>query len=325
MPNYAIMRMSKCKIGSVTPIFNHHERQKVKYKSNPDIDTQKTHLNYHIQEPTGRYRQLVLKRIEEVGAKKRKDSVVMQDCLVTATPAWLKEKSLDEQREYFEYAYEFFTKHFRKENIISAVVHMDEANPHMHLCFVPITEKGKLSSKEIIGGPPGLCKWQDKFFEYISEKYPDIVRGTPAKVSHRKHIPTFMFKVANELFDHYGEICNAINDIGIVGNAKKKNEAILLLGRYAPEMAQLKTQLATTDKHIDYLEWELLSERNLNSDYRSKNYEQELALKEANRSIYDLNRKQKELERLVSQIPPEVLEQLAQREKQNRKRSKGAR
>ena len=134
-----------------------------------------------------------------------------------------------------------------------------------------------------------------------------------------------MFKVANELFDHYGEICNAINDIGIVGNAKKKNEAISLLGRYAPEMAQLKTQLATTDKHIDYLERELLSERNLNSDYRSKNYEQELALKEANRSIYDLNRKQKELERLVSQIPPEVLEQLAQREKQNRKRSKGAR
>lgn len=78
---------------------------------------------------------------------------------------------------------------------------MDEATPHMHLCFVPITEKGRLSSKDIIGGPKGLVGWQDKFYEYMHEKYPDITRGTPAKVSHRKHIPPFMFKVAGELYD----------------------------------------------------------------------------------------------------------------------------
>lgn len=325
MANYAIMRMEKRKLSSVGKICSHHERLKAEYKSNPDIDPSRTHLNYHIIEPTAKYRKMILDRIEETGAKRRKDSVVMQDCFVGGTPDWLKSKSLEEQREYFVYAYRFFEDNFKKENIISAVVHMDEETPHMHLCFVPITNKGRLSSKDIVGGPSGLVKWQDKFYEYMHERYPDITRGTPAKVSHRKHIPPFMFKVAGELYDHYGEICKAINDIGLMNNAKKKDAAIALLGRYAPEMAQLKVQLKSTDKHIAYLERELLGERNLNSDYRSKNYEQELALKEANRKIYELNRRQKELDKVISLIPPEVLQQMVQREKEQRKREKGAR
>lgn len=270
MANYAIMRIQKCKIGSVTKLNKHHERQKSEYKSNPDIDTVQSAFNYHIIEPKRKYRDVVLDRIEEVGAKKRKDSVVMQDCLIGATPDWIKSKSVDEQYEYFNYACSFLEKKIGKENIISAVVHTDEATPHMHLCFVPITDKGRLSSKEIIGGPSGLVKWQDEFYEYIHDRYPDIDRGIPAKLTHRKNIPPFMFKVASDLFDHYGDICNAINDIGMVGNAKKKNEAIALLGRYAPEMAQLKVQLSTTDKHIAYIEKELHSERDINEKDRRK-------------------------------------------------------
>ena len=49
--------------------------------------------------------------------------------------------------------------------------------------------------------------------------------------------------------------------------------------------------------------------------YRSINYEHELELKQANRKIYELNQKQKELEKVISKIPPEVLQQMAQQEK----------
>ena len=287
MANYAIMRIEKRKLGSVGRIGNHHERLKAEYKSNPDIDPSRTHQNYHIIEPPSKYRKAVLDRIESVGAKRRKDSVVMQDCFVGGTPDWLKGKTVEEQREYFDYAYRFFEDSFGKENIISAVVHLDEATPHMHLCFVPITKKGRLSSKEIIGGPKGLVNWQDKFYAYMHEKYPDITRGTPARLTHRKHIPPFMFKVAGELYDHYGEICGAINDIGLLNNAKKKDAAIALIGRYAPEMAQLKVQLQSTDKHIAYLERELDSERDIVSGYRSRNYAQEQELKEANRKALE--------------------------------------
>lgn len=320
MGNYAILRMEKRKIGTVGRICNHHERLKDEYKSNPDIDTTRTHLNYHIIEPKKKYRDCVLERIEEVGAKKRKDSIVLQDCLITATPEWLRSKSGEEQREYFQRAYQFMEEKIGKENIISAVIHLDEATPHMHLCFVPITKDNRLSSKDIIGGPKGLKEWQDKFYEHMSRKYKDLDRGIPKSISHRQHVPTFMFKVANELHDHYEEICNAINDIGLVGNAKKKDNAIALLGKYAPEMAQLSVQLHSTDKRIQYLEKELMESDRRNEKLEDKNYVLSEDIKELNCSLYELNRKQKELQKLVNLIPEDMLQELVRKEKSARRK-----
>lgn len=320
MNSYAILRMEKRKIGDVGRICNHHERLKETYKSNPDIDTTRTHLNYHIVQPEKRYRNLVLERIEEVGAKRRKDSIVLQDCLITASPEWIKSKSNEEQREYFSRAYEFMEKKIGKENMISAVIHLDETTPHMHLCFVPITKDNRLSSKEIIGGPKGLKEWQDKFYDYMSERFQDLSRGIPKAVSHRQHVPTFMFKVANDLYNHYEEICNAINDIGMVGNAKKKDNAIALLGKYAPEMAQLSTQLRATDKRINYLEKEIRTFKNWNEDLRVENYGQSKEIKELNRNLWELNRKQRELQKLVDLIPEDTLNQLVREERKARQK-----
>ena len=97
---------------------------------------------------------------------------------------------------------------------------MDEKTPQMHFCFVPITKDGRLSSKEIIGGPKGLSKWQDEFYDHMAKQYPDLTRGTPARVSHRQHVPVYMFKNAGILYDHYQEILDAINDIGLINNSK---------------------------------------------------------------------------------------------------------
>ncbi len=319
MANYAIMRIEKRKMGSVGRICNHHERLKTEYKSNPDIDTTKSHLNYHIIEPHDKYYKAVLERIDDAGARRRKDSVVLQDCYVGATPEWIKEKSIEEQREYFDYAYQFFEERFGKENIISAVVHMDESTPHMHLCFVPITEDGRLSSKSIIGGPSGMRELQDKFYEHIHERYTDISRGTPASVTHRKHIPAFMFKNAATLYEHYDEICSAINDIGLVNNAKKKDAALELLGRYAPEMAQLGSQLHTTDQYIKSLEGELDMERKNKNYFKSENTKHTSELMQANIKIRDLNAEQKKLQKQIDKIPQDVLDDLAKKGKSRKK------
>ena len=258
MANYAIMRTEKRKMGAVSQIGKHNERLKEEYKSNPDIDPERTHLNYHIIEPNNLYRKAVLARIEEAGARRRRNSIVLQDCFVGATPEWIKAKPLEEQEAYFRHAEAFFEKKIGKENIISAVVHMDEKTPHMHLCFVPITDSGRLSHKEIIGGPAGLIKWQDEFYEHMAERYYDLSRGQPARVTHRKHIPVYMFKNAGQLYDHYEEILHAINDIGVFNSGKKKDAAIALLGKYAPQITKLSDQLKTTNKYIEDLERSIL-------------------------------------------------------------------
>ena len=53
MANYAIMRIDKRKLGAVNRIGKHNERLKSEYKSNPDIDRNKSHLNHHLKAPTG--------------------------------------------------------------------------------------------------------------------------------------------------------------------------------------------------------------------------------------------------------------------------------
>ena len=51
MPQYAILRFAKHKGSPARPLEAHHERQKEKYASNPDIDTAKSKYNFHIVKP----------------------------------------------------------------------------------------------------------------------------------------------------------------------------------------------------------------------------------------------------------------------------------
>lgn len=325
MANYTIMRIEKRKLGSVTKIGNHHERLKEKYKSNPDIDSERTHLNYHLYKPKERYRDAVLGRIEEAGARRRKDSVVLQDAIVTATPEWINALSLDEQREFFERGYEFFTKTFGEENMISAVVHMDEANPHMHISFVPITKDNRLSSKDIIGGPKGLVKLQDDFHSHMHERFPDLSRGISRKITQRKHIPTEFYKNADNLMSHYEEIVNAINDIGVFKNGEKREAAIGLIGRYAPEMAKMNSQLKMVDEHVARLEKSISDLNRINNNKSDIIYDQREEIDQLKGKLQELLYKQKILQKQISKIPPEVLEQLKKDEKARRKSEREAR
>ena len=310
MANFAILRIEKRKLGSVTHINNHHERLKEKYKSNEDIDPERTHLNYHLVEPEGKYRQKALERIEEVGAKRRKDSVVMQDVLITASPDWIDAKSYDEQVEYFNHAFDFISDRYGRENILSAVVHMDEAHPHMHLVFVPITPEGKLSSKTLMGGPKGMEKLQDVFHEHMVRKYPDLTRGISKKITKRRYISPQMYKQAAALYEHYNQILDAINAIGMIGNAKAKEEAVELLGRYAPDLAKVQEQLNSTEKYIKVLEGRLSYSDAVIEGKNAELNAKDLALYEERSKVMQLEYKQKKLIQLLEKIPPEMRDEL---------------
>ena len=52
---YAIMRFEKRKGGPASALERHHERKKEQYASNPDIDRERSHLNYHLVKPAGSY------------------------------------------------------------------------------------------------------------------------------------------------------------------------------------------------------------------------------------------------------------------------------
>lgn len=132
---YAIMRFAKYKGPEIGNIEAHNERTKEKYASNPDVDTSRSKYNFHLVKPPGKYRAESERQIAAAGCRTRKDSIRMIETLFTASPEFFKGKKRAEIRAFFEEALHFLEQHQSKETIISAVVHMDEKTPHMHLCL----------------------------------------------------------------------------------------------------------------------------------------------------------------------------------------------
>ena len=255
-PQYAIMRFAKYKGPEITNIEAHNERRKEKYASNPDIDLSRSKHNFHLIEPSQRYRAEAERQISAAGCRTRKDSVRLVEVLFTATPEFFQGKRLPEIRQYFEEALHFLEQYQAKETIISAVVHMDEKTPHMHLSFVPLTPDGRLSAKEIVGNKKKLSWWQDKFWEHMVLKYPDLERGESASQTRRDHIPPRVFKEMTRLTKQKAKLEELLAGIGAFNAKSRAAEIAALLDQYIPAVEQMhstmkKYQVAFTETTVE--------------------------------------------------------------------------
>ena len=297
---YAILRFAKYKGPEIGRIESHNERTKEKYASNPDIDTSRSHLNFQLVFPERKYRAEAEKQIAEAGCRTRSDSVRVVEVLVTTSPEFFKGKKKAEVRAYFNEALDFMQKHQSKDTIISAVVHMDEKTPHMHLCFVPLTEDKRLSAKEIVGNKKKLTWWQDEFWKHMVGKYPDLERGESASETGRTHIPPRLFKEAVHLNRMKDQIMAILNDSNPFNKKSKAEELETLLDKYVPGVEAMRTKLKKYDKTYKELTAENTElEKELNSASR-ESIQKKL---EIQRKLSELD----ELRRTVDAIPAEVI------------------
>ena len=71
---YAILRFQKRKAGGVAACERHNERKKEAYKSNPDIDMERSKDNYHlVNPPRYTYKKEINRMVAEAGCRTRKD------------------------------------------------------------------------------------------------------------------------------------------------------------------------------------------------------------------------------------------------------------
>ena len=238
-----ILRFSKQKGNPATKIEAHHERTKEEYKSNPDIDTSKSKNNIHLIAPQMRYKAEVDKRIKESGCRVRKDSTRFVDTLITASPEFFWNMTHEKMVEYFQRAVDFMKLKIRPDMIFSAVVHLDEKTPHLHLCFVPLTEDNRLTAKEILGNRAKLSKWQDEFHEFMAKFYPDIERGTSATLTNRKHIPTYIFKSAAKLEKMQEDIEKVLKETNFTNASRNSEKAIKLIEDWVPRVETFRTKV----------------------------------------------------------------------------------
>ena len=311
---YAILRFAKHKGGASKALSAHHERTKDSYASNPDIDLSRTAQDFHLVTPRWSYEQEIKHRIQTAACRVRKDSVKFVDTLVTVSPEFAKAHEA-EMPEYFQRAFDFLKERVGEENIISAVVHMDEKTPHMHLCFVPLTRDKRLSAKEILGNKKSMIRWQDDFYACMAERWPELERGTPAVETKRRHLTPQWYKTVTAMDAKLEQLETTLNNINVFNAGKKREEAVALLAQLLPEVESFQVETQRLRDTIAYERRNASSQREINADLRNELKAERNHSFDQSMKLSELERRCKRAEKLLSKIPQEELDKLLPKQK----------
>ena len=184
--------MGKYKRADVVGIERENERDE-NYKStkNPQIDKSRTHLNYHTLPYEKKYLSFIDERIKELAPKRKikDDAVLITSFILGSDKEFFDGISPEAQKQFFDDCTEFFAERYGKENVVSAIVHLDESTPHLHFNLMPVTN-GRLCAKELFDRT-ALRDLQTDFYVAVGKKY-GLERGKEG--STVKHLDTVAYK-----------------------------------------------------------------------------------------------------------------------------------
>ena len=105
-------RMQKMKAGNLTGIGNHNQR-KTENHSNPDIDIDRSNLNYELVHQTENYKTDIQAFINENKASSRavrKDAVLVSEWIITSDTIFFEALTPEQTRSFFEEAKGIFRR-----------------------------------------------------------------------------------------------------------------------------------------------------------------------------------------------------------------------
>ena len=184
--------MEKYKRADVVGIERENERDE-NYKSTrkPQIDKSKTRLNYHTMPYEKKYLSFIDERIKQLSLRRKikDDAVLITSFILGSDKEFFDGISSEAQKQFFADCTDFFSERYGKENVVSAVVHLDESTPHLHFNLMPVTG-GRLCAKELFDRA-ALRELQTDFYEVVGKKY-GLKRGKEGSTA--KHLETVAFK-----------------------------------------------------------------------------------------------------------------------------------
>ncbi|MGZ7224831.1 plasmid recombination protein, partial [Streptococcus pyogenes] len=74
-----------------------------------------------------------------------------------------------QQAAFFDQAQGWLAVKYGADRIVTASIHRDEATPHLSAFVVPLTQDGRLSAKEFIGGRDKMRADQTSFAEVVRD------------------------------------------------------------------------------------------------------------------------------------------------------------
>ena len=189
----------------------------------------------------------------------------------------------------------------------------------MHLSFVPLTADGRLCAKEIVGNKKKLTQWQDRFWEHMVKKYPDLERGESASETGRDHIPPRVFKQMARLTKQAERLDMLLSDVKLSNYKERTAQVMALLDKYIPDVAAMETQMKKYHKFFTTAEAEkaVLKAENESLTDKLKKSQQQSTLKKLQDA--KLQSDYEAAQAVLERIPPDIIKAYTQRGNRERK------
>ena len=351
--SYAIIRNEKLTRSNAIGAYNHNER-KTKNHTNKNIDPTRTHLNFYLKKNELSYIHEFdrIKKEYNLKGQIKTTSNIMCELMITSDQKFFDTIGYVESKRYFDEAYKFICnyKNLGEQNIISAVVHMDEDSPHMHLLFIPVvhtTDKqgnpiDKVSCRDFWHGKNTYGQLQDKFYENIVSKGFKLEQGQPKEVTNREHYSMEEYKKITNYENTKKVLRDITLDIPNVPDIKDFNKLMmnkteriqkeiiepkdnLIEKLYASNRVlhkELSKQAKVIDKATEYeIEYDSIIAYNKELEDRCNTVEKEFVQKsnnldvQFNNKVYDL---EKNFEAKTTEFKRELRKDYYELEKENR-------
>lgn len=215
-------------------------------------------------------------------------------------------KRMPEIESWAKDAYAFMCKKFGEQNIAAFVVHLDEANPHVHSTVLPLTEKNRFSFKKIFTKGVNTREALVEYMESLHTEYAEEVglkygmeRGDSIKETGAVHRTTEeyrrkLWKDAQEQEEEVRENIKTIeqqnstitNQRGIIASLSRE------IKHSAARLKALATMIKNLETHKADLEQEI---KKLNRDLAAGKISKE----EADRKLSQINAEIKKTEEKI--------------------------
>lgn len=122
----------------------------------------------------------------------RNANVICLELLLTASPEHWEGKSKEDIDKWSKENMKWVEEKFGKENIVSAVLHVDEVSPHLSVHIIPIVrdkEKQGLGCKKWTGTPALMREMQDGYAEQMKQF--GLERGERGSIADHKTVQEF--------------------------------------------------------------------------------------------------------------------------------------
>ena len=344
--SYAIVRNEKLIRAEVNGKGTHNDR-KAKNHTNKDIDLSKTHLNYYIKKNNYTYTKEFdkLRKEQNLAGHLRENSIIMCQMIFTSDQEFFDRIGEQETKRYFDECYKFICnyKNLGEENIISAVVHLDEGTPHLHLIFVPVVHTKnkenkpikKICARDFWKGRDSYRKLQDAYFEHVKSKGFNLERGLYVEETNRKNLSVEEFKKVTNYTKTKETLENTtlklpeftdikkINKLSLNRDEKINNQIIKpqveIIKQLHNENIALHKELSKQTKIIDVAEKYEKEKFNLETENRNLRFNFSMLQQEIN---YKADEIEKNYENKVQELEYQYKGKIKELEKENKKLEK---